>query len=600
MVKCPKCGRDMDHRPKLRYYHCKNCDKFITEIQGRKLEEEERIARDRALVEHREKIEGERAGWGLGKRFKFWLRGKVSGGKETVIEKGKHEKETVVYRTEKIPKEFATAIAKKTKEKVTAGARRVGGAVGRTIDREVIKPTTGLFTAAFFGMVAGPCFFLFFNMLLNVTFVTIPLFIPTIDTLAAVSGRPLMLSRSYNRMIAPQAERINQDWLLMEHWVPYMMVAFFVWPWISMIEFLSYQLYQGKMIPGFIYTASRGTYTLNRSIVILTLIVLFTNYSMLTMNWALAQFMDIEYCPPEIPFCQTGEEVGTKTGPDRSLYIDTFSLEEMSVESGRTLYGMIKITNKNDEDGPTLKNVRLIVYESAMSNVTWESEYMCNEADPCEIKPKDYRDVLVEIPLTIREGKEWERKDLVVQVRYDMIAECTKQFYIYKSDKYVTLRSPEHVRGSGPVNLKIIFYPNEYSVWFEKGGISKKNDMPILMALKFENKLQGRAYITEMNITQTGKEEYLLERPSDCEGLDTREIDDDKKFSIDVDINLKRSVQAFAGIPPNVKWISCRFEPPSEFTDRSTTLTFYGSAKYEYTEKKSTYTYVYSKEIEER
>lgn len=586
MVKCPKCGEDMTPTPSTGLYKCQNCG-------ARKP-----MGRDKALLMQREKIEEERAGWGLGKRFRFWLGGKASRGKETLVEKGKHVKETVVHRTEKIPKEFATAIAKKTKEKVTAGARAVGSVVKEEA-REVKETGIGLAKSAMAGAMAGPCVFLCFNIFLNVLFVTIPLFIPTIDTLAAASGRPLLLSRSYNRMIAPQAERINQDWLLMEHWTPYMMIALFVWPWISMIEFLSLQLYRGRMIPHFVYSVSRSTYTFNRSIIILTLIILFSNYAMLTMNWALAQFMDIEYCPPEIPFCQTGEEVGTKTGPDRILYIDTFSLEEMSVESGRNLYGMIKLMNKADLDGPTLKNVVLRV---SNGTDTFESEYLCNEIEPCEIKPKDYRDVLIEIPLYVKEGKDWEKKELDVTVQYDMIAECTKQFYIYKSDKYVTLRSPEHVRGSGPVNLKIIFYPNEYWLLFEKGGISppKENTMPIMMALKFENKLYGRAYITEINITQTGKEEYLLERPHDCEGFETWSIDDNKKFSIMTDFNLKRSVQAFAGIPPNVKWISCRFEPPSEFIDRSTTLTFYGSVKYDYTEKKSTYSYVYSKSLEEK
>jgi hypothetical protein len=454
-------------------------------------------------------------------------------------------------------------------------------------------------------LFAGPAFIFNIWLFLVILFQLAPTFFPMIDTLSASSGKSLNTASYYTQFIFPYYRRINEQWLNFNSWSLYMIVAAIIWPFVGLTQFFANRMTQNTEIPiatNIFYKTSSVTRGINRATLYGSLMLLSVAGLMHGTVWAAENVLGIKYCPPEVPGCPSGDESGTKIGDIASLEIDDTNLMKSSVKEGGTLYATIKLTNKNSQDGPPIERVRLKLYQvDSNGNATgpiWQPLYSCNDANPCTIEPQDYVEPMVEISgLTLQNpDRDWEAKRMVLEVSYRLKVESSKQYYIYRSDKEITEKSPEHIRGPGPIDLKLLLYPNEYPVKLEKGGGSIPNVIPILMRLELlNNNYHGEAVINQFNFTETGIEQYFPQ-PSACDN-DYSIVGDNGDFIVSglpITLEEKRDEQGPSFFAKNRKIITCQFNPPAQFGDISRIMIkFSSSVMYDFTEKHDTATYVY-------
>jgi hypothetical protein len=454
-------------------------------------------------------------------------------------------------------------------------------------------------------LFAGPAFIFNIWLFLVILFQLAPTFFPMIDTLSAGTGKSLNTASYYTQFIFPYYRRINEQWLNFNSWSLYMVVAAIIWPFISLTQFFSSRMTQNTEIPivsNIFYKTSSATRSINRATLYGSLALLSVAGLMQGTVWAAENVLGIKYCPPEVPGCPSGDESGTKIGDIASLEIDDTNLMKSSVKELGTLYATIKLSNKNSQDGPAIEGVRLKLYQvDSNGNATgpiFEPLYICNDTNPCTIEPQDYVEPMVQISgleLLHPETNTWEVKRMVLEVSYKLKVESSKQYYIYRSDKDITEKSPEHIRGPGPIDLKLLLYPNEYPLKFEKGGVSIPNDIPILMRLELlNNNYYGEAVINQFNVTETGIEQYFS-KPSTCDN-DYSIVGGGGDFTVSgppITLEEKRDEQGTI-FPKNRKTITCQFNPPEQFVDMSRIMIkFSSSVMYDFTEKHDTVTYVY-------
>ena len=579
MPKCRVCGKEMQKTSEENYY----CDNPKCKAKDIKFSLDDLA-------------EGDLNEWNAGRSTKEKATDWFKGQKEKIETK-------VTEKVSQIPSKVSGKITHEVK-----GGLQSAGRWAKDQTREVRATFSDALKEGVLGAIAGPSTVFNIWLCLTIIFITIPAFLPTVDTLTYTMGSSVRLTPNYNQKIGPYFSRINEEWLSLNTWRLHMMLLFLIWPWVSLIQFFLLKMSETSAVPignNLFYQTASSTRTINRAILYFTLAMVSFWVLMQVFNKAIGYVYGVEYCPPEVPVCKQSEEQGSKTGSAYSLYIDTLDLEQSSVKcssqtsSCEKLITGITLTNKNDKDGPTLENVRMkLIYNNTNE---WEAKDICNNANLCNLEPQDSKEVQVQIDnpsLTLVGFSKWENKPLTVEVTYDMKAESIKQYYVYRADKDITVESPEHVRGPGPIDMKITFIPKTYPVRFEKGSESSiKNDATIVMKIRVLNTLSGEAKINKIDVVQNSgkepKEQYLL-KLIDCG--DSPTTGNDESFSIDETIKLKRRISSeeFGEIyPGSQKLIQCEFKSPNDLTDRNT-LTFYVSADYEYTEKKDTHTYVYS------
>jgi hypothetical protein len=575
MPKCPVCGKEMEKTSEKNFYcNDSKCGAYLEKFSFDDVKEGE----DKAQKAERE-LDQEKANRSTKEKVTDWFKGQ----KEKIETK---TVQTVEAAPGKMLKTAESGAIKGTEwlGKQTKGIRVTGGMVAKEF---------------IIGIFAGPSMVFNIWLFLTIAFQIAPTFFPTIDTLSTVTGAQLHATSTYYKFIFPSYRRINEQWLSINYWSIHMVALAIIWPFVSVIQVLVALMNQAGEIPiasGLFYRSAGIPRTIGRASLYSSGILLAVAGMMLATNYVATNLYNVQYCPPEVPFCPTGSEAGTKIGEVASLEIDDTALMQGSVKQGETLTTVIKLTNKNEKI--PIEGVSLKIYEEDQEgnpkpDKTWQSTYSCYDTNPCTIQPNDYVEVMVDITGLNKTGtaENWERKPLVIKVNYKLKTESTKQYYIYRSDKDVTLKSPEHVRGAGPIDVKLVFYPNEYSVMLEKAGTSRKNSMPILMGLQFVNNYYGEANVNEINISQVGIN--LLAHPDKCDEYSVEGTND--KFFIRDSFKLEEKIESEPGYPQNQKLITCKFNPPEEqLSDSRLTITFTASIGYDYSEKRDTATYVYT------
>jgi transcription initiation factor TFIIIB Brf1 subunit/transcription initiation factor TFIIB len=592
-IKCPKCGEEKMHYSGWeKIARCEACGNVIQGDEAEKLEwraAHETSKKQEKWTEEFDKDEEYQKKYGKTKKeydessLKDKLGFKWGAAKEAA-------KEKVVGTLKSAPKTVATEtlswVGRQGKE-----ARDVGTSAAKEF---------------ILGLFAGPGFIFNIWLFLVILFQIAPTFFPMIDTLSAGTGKSLNTASYYTQFIFPYYRRINEQWLNFNSWSLYMVVAAIIWPFVSLTQLFANRMTQNTEVPiasNIFYKTSSATRSINRATLYGSLALLSVAGLMQGTVWAAENVLGIKYCPPEVPGCPSGDESGTKIGDIASLEIDDTNLMKSSVKELGTLYATIKLSNKNSQDGPPIEGVRLKLYQvDSNGNATgpiFEPLYICNDVSPCTIEPQNYVEPMVQISgLTLQhpEKNDWEVKRMVLEVSYKLKVESSKQYYIYRSDKDITEKSPEHIRGPGPIDLKLLLYPNEYPLKFEKGGVSIPNDIPILMRLELlNNNYYGEAVINEFTIKETGTEQYFPQ-PSTCDN-NYSIVGSNGDFTVSgppITLEENRDEQGPSILRKSRKIITCQFSPPAQFVDMSRIMIkFSSSVMYDFTEKHDTVTYVY-------